>query len=396
MKRIFYFLIFLLPLLLMCIEGNKGKDTVVGNLIDIDIKSLQMVDLKVGNLRYIPLETSDDCLIGSASKVLIRNEKIYVADFSRAMALFVFDMNGKFLFKVARRGQGPREYVSFRDFDIHNNGEIYMFDIMTRKFIIVDSEGKYQRELILDYNVNNFCLVDDKIYLSRLRGTDGKTYADLAVYDIKNGKTTSLLDDEKFLYDIPMHYSAYSFFYSPHNIYYSPKLSEIIYSINKDGINSAIGIKNLPLPPKQAIDKWVNEKNPMNLAKMLKDDNYFIVNLNIHETDDYISFQYLIGTSFNNGHILYNKKKKTAYSLKGYNVYIGAPLINGSTGKEFFSVMTFVSDIRDQAQKKIRASHEELKNWQEEDNPVIAIFDLDMDSPKPFDIKEHAKRFIDL
>jgi hypothetical protein len=124
MKQITLFSILLLLMMQSCVNQKPSNDLFKDIPIVIDMDSVKRDSLKLSHIRYVPLETSDECLIGDADKTLIRNNKIYVADFSSAMALFVFDMNGKFLFKIARRGQGPGEYTSFRDFDIQTNGDI--------------------------------------------------------------------------------------------------------------------------------------------------------------------------------------------------------------------------------------------------------------------------------
>jgi hypothetical protein len=81
---------------------------------------------------FIPLETNEQCLIGIIEQVEIRNGKIYVLD-SNQKALFVFDMEGKFLTQIGNRGAGPGEYITPRSFD---------FDLSANTIIVNDIEKK--------------------------------------------------------------------------------------------------------------------------------------------------------------------------------------------------------------------------------------------------------------
>ena len=79
MKQVVYFTIFL-----FFIQSCSNKETSnyslenVPLIIDIDLVKKQLVELKVKHIQYIPLETTDDCLIGTANKVLIKNQYFLV------------------------------------------------------------------------------------------------------------------------------------------------------------------------------------------------------------------------------------------------------------------------------------------------------------------------------
>jgi len=372
-------IIFAIAFLFIQSCGNKGNkdlsnDSLDGVSIVIDIDSVKYDSLKLSKIKFIPLETSRECIIGDdVDKVLIKNDKIYVADTYQTKSLFVFDLNGKFLFKIAKIGKGPGEYVSFSDFDIGADGDIYMFDISSKKIrIYSSSEGEYLRDIKLDNYLMRFCLVGNKIYLSRLL-LDGVMFANLAVYDTIAKQTDMILDDERFLYDLPEY--SFGFHYSPKNMYYTPKFSEIIYSLDEKGTHPAIGIKNLKMPPKHIINEWVQEKDAWKQSQKMAEDNYFVENVRIYETDTHIVFRYVTG-DFMHSHkvILYNKLSKTvSYSnLKDYFLITGSSVVMGSTGADFFTVVGFNS--RNQFHTKILETREELANWVEDDNPVIVIF----------------------
>jgi hypothetical protein len=359
-----------------CTRQGSSDDVFKDVSIVIDMDSVSSDSLKLSYIRYIPLETSDQCLIGQANKILIRNNKIYVADFRKSMALFVFDMNGKLLFKIAKRGEGPGEYVNLHDFDIHRNGDIYLFDQNKKKFLVYNSEGEYLRDVNSEYRFSYFCLVNNRMYWSELRER-GNMFVNLAACDMTNKKTEFILKDEKFLYDMGITYSYYNFYCSPDSItYYSPKFSEIIYSISENSVRPAIGIKNLNMPPKNIIEGWLQMKNGIERSKPMRNSKYFIESTYIYETDQYITIRCIRDVI--DDFILYDKfSKKTSSSWMSYYFEkLGIDRIQGSTGKEFFGVVDFIPD--NEHHKRILASREELKNWSEEDNPVIVLFNPDM------------------
>jgi hypothetical protein len=359
-----------------CVNRELSNDVFKNVPIVIDMDSVKSDSLKLSHIRYVPLETSEECLIGHAYKTLIRNDKIYIADFYTAMALFVFDMDGKFLFKISKRGQGPGEYASFRDFDIQTNGDIYMFDQHRKKFLIYNSAGEYLQEIKSDFYLSCFCLVNNKMYWSELTER-GKMFANLAVYDMENKKTDFMLKEKKNLHNVNANFNNFNFYYSPGSgIYYSPKFSEIIYSISEKGVHPAIGIKNLKIPSEDIINGWLQVEDIIERSRMIENSRYFVENAHIYETDKYITFGCMSNPV--QDILLYNKHVKSACTVRFFDCYsiIGIDRIKGSTGKEFFGVIAFLPD--NVHHKRILASREELKHWKEDDNPVMVFFNPDM------------------
>jgi hypothetical protein len=376
MKQILFFSILVVFFLLSCCTRQKSSDDVFKDVpIVIDIDSVKRKEhLKLEHLRYLPLETSDECLFGYAEKVLMRDDKIYVADFSQAMALFVFDREGKFLFKIAQMGQGPGEYVSFHDFDIHRNGDIYMFDQHQRKFLVYSATGEYRHEIRSDYYFSNFGLVGNRMYWSGIYEPK-IMLVNLAAYDMANKKTEFILKDKQFLYKTNVYASTYAFYYSSDDItYYSPQFSSIIYALDENGIRPAIGIKNLNIPSEDVINSWLSEKDLSKQINMIENSNYFRENTYIYETDKYIIFRCIRGPE--RDPLIYDKRTGKTCSFWYFFADIGASEAKGSTGQEFFGVVNFDSEHEDH--KIILESREDLKNWKEGDNPVIVFFNPDM------------------
>ncbi len=119
-------------------------DDAIANPIDMDINEV------AADIDYIQLETTDEILISTISKIQIRDGKIYVLD-DEAPALLVFDMSGKFIRKIGNRGQGPGEYVGPLDMALCDS-VILAMDQGQARMILYDTLGGVMAE---KYIANN-------------------------------------------------------------------------------------------------------------------------------------------------------------------------------------------------------------------------------------------------
>ena len=98
MKYLFSFLC------LCCVLSVSAQKPVVINLakaISESPKEIMLNEL-ASDIRYVPLETTDDCLM---------NNEFYIMQYTGediiTSGIFHFDKNGKFLNKIGSKGQGP-------------------------------------------------------------------------------------------------------------------------------------------------------------------------------------------------------------------------------------------------------------------------------------------------
>lgn len=67
------------------------------------------------DVEYIPLETSDTCLLHEWAKILSVKGNIYVSSMNE---IYKFDGKGAFIGKLSHIGQGPADYVKINDFEV--------------------------------------------------------------------------------------------------------------------------------------------------------------------------------------------------------------------------------------------------------------------------------------
>ena len=107
---------------------------------------------EVADIKFVPLQTTDESLIKSINGVSMNSSRIIVTD-KMQHQIFVFDNNGKFLNKISKRGNGPEDYQSITqacvDFDADR---VYIWDYAVLGRIKVYSlDGKYIKQI----NVGN-------------------------------------------------------------------------------------------------------------------------------------------------------------------------------------------------------------------------------------------------
>jgi hypothetical protein len=75
-------------------------------------------------LSYIPLETSELCLISNVTNLVFTKDYILITD---SKELFQFSRSGKFLRKIGKLGKGPGEHGTFIKFAVDDSNEKEIF-----------------------------------------------------------------------------------------------------------------------------------------------------------------------------------------------------------------------------------------------------------------------------
>lgn len=137
------------------VESDYLTTDRVNNLSELDTISVRNISRRIdasevlGDYEIVFLKT-DNLLIGKISKVIIADDKVFIADISNGR-IFVFDMEGNMLFHISRLGNGPEEYFDIKDFGVN----------LRRSMIEIMEPSK---RAILQYDMNSGEFVDSKPY----------------------------------------------------------------------------------------------------------------------------------------------------------------------------------------------------------------------------------------
>lgn len=98
-------------------------------------------DRRYYSVELIPLETSNQCMIGHIDKIIYKNSKYYLLDRRQSKSIFRFDWTGRFEGKIGHIGRGPGEYIEPTDFIVNHTG-IIVLNQYTRRLLFYTPAGK--------------------------------------------------------------------------------------------------------------------------------------------------------------------------------------------------------------------------------------------------------------
>jgi hypothetical protein len=119
-------------------------------IINIDVKNgirCPLDSLFTNNVWFVRLETTNESLIGEVSKVLFADSLIFVVDAEQTKSIFIYDMRGKYISKIAKFGNGHGEYTMIHNVFIDSKNErLVIVDTPQRKMIYFSYRGDFITE----------------------------------------------------------------------------------------------------------------------------------------------------------------------------------------------------------------------------------------------------------
>ena len=109
------------------------------------------------NIRFVPLETNDDILIKYISMVYQRGDQFLVSHGDRVS---LFDYEGKYLYDIGSKGQGPTNFISVNNVTLHND-LIYIHETQNR-IKAYDWKGNFVKKMELPAKSNGLITMDGK------------------------------------------------------------------------------------------------------------------------------------------------------------------------------------------------------------------------------------------
>lgn len=405
--------------LLGCTSAEKGKDSVVDVASAFsDQKPLKASDY-FANVRYIPLETTDESIIGKDAQMQFVGDNLLITT-SQGQCL-LFDKNtGKFLATVGHRGEDPEGYSSANAWIDSQAGTIHV-ESFNNAWVTFDSEGRFRERISLPLKTTtgvSFTNPDADTYAGYCTGVlgDGDETENVLFFNKSTVlKRIPLQDTGETSFD-PSNIGSINVFKGGEDGYKqfgSPNLDGIIDLQFKDpdrGFIQLMGVtrfwhvgsdlyfkadyndtiyqvKQQELIPLTVLDLGEYHWPYAERFNRLKDHSFYITH--ILDNDDLMLFRFV--------RYLFNAEKRTAYNAV-WNKRSGevriSPLANGieddltrffplhplavspSSGEYGGIIQAFdVVEWFDE-KKEISPEIEHLKSVGEEDNPVIVFFSM--------------------
>ncbi len=160
------------------LQNSDAKNIVIENVIpmltDNNETSVEItvpetseeypIDKIIESCTFIPLETSDQSLIGDIQKLLTDDNYIFLHDRDNDK-LLQFTDDGKFVRQIGSQGRGPGEYTEIWNVDLNKNTkEICLLDLSGRKLLHFDYNGSCTKEEPLYFFFTDMAFYNGKRY----------------------------------------------------------------------------------------------------------------------------------------------------------------------------------------------------------------------------------------
>ncbi len=224
--------LFATALLLIAMSSCQTKTEVLP-LAKVDVKgkaSAESLFLEGGTMS---LETKDECLISEIDKMTIQDDRIYIKDGEK---IFVFDRNGKFLYKIDKRGNGPGEYVDLCDFAVWKSS-VYVLSRTKKSIYVYNPQGDYEKTYTLNDWYESLYIQDDACIFLYSAYSNKQEY-NIVVY---NPQTDSY--PKKFApFGKNQNYVASSWVFHPteKGLYVTMPFDYTIYRLTKDALTPVL------------------------------------------------------------------------------------------------------------------------------------------------------------
>lgn len=150
-------------LILLSCNDKTINETPVHSANSSSISSSILLEDIVEEYKYIPLETTKECLIGEIGNMQIADEYIYI----QSQGVYCFDSNGKFIFAINKKGHAKSEFVNINSFNV-KDGKIYVYDNSQWKVLVFNSKnGNYIKTINMPYSAVRIYGHSDKFIIDR-------------------------------------------------------------------------------------------------------------------------------------------------------------------------------------------------------------------------------------
>lgn len=237
------------------------------------------------SIKFIPLETGEECLVGRIADIKCHDNKFFIRDYDDSKAILEFDEKGMFITKIGGIGNGPGEYAAVGDMAIDPwQNQIIISNPARKSLQYYDFEGKYIRDVKVDLYFRSFALCDqDSYYVNVDDRKNGRIEADEA------GKL--LLIDNKgqvlfsaFNKNIEFTFSHLSDpYFANKSVLYHPAFSSFIYEIQDQTVGEkytfdfgkhAIPDNYLSSMPERELDRALRKTEYARISEMCEMENH--------------------------------------------------------------------------------------------------------------------------
>lgn len=143
---------------------NKYKDDQV-IFINRKIDKKEYLSTNIRIHRMIQLETTEESTYRHLDKLIMTNGYIYILDSRGDEAVYIFDLKGKFIRKIAHHGKGKGDFATSLDMEIGADQSVSIYSAVGRKIVKYSFEDEFMAEFSLYRPVRHFMTISEGRFL---------------------------------------------------------------------------------------------------------------------------------------------------------------------------------------------------------------------------------------
>ena len=352
--RKFYFAIYLLLICFACVTCNNSPKS---GAIDPDCLNIKIepsihdsifLSEMIESIRFIPLESDSNALIGEIVKIAYDNG-FYFCQEENSNKLFCFDSEGRFIARIGKKGHGRGECLHPNAFALNKeNKEVWIIDNVTKlkKYSysgdFIDAIDR-DRSFMSDYCISNgvwYCYTEKRTNWKN--DNSGDFWCNELTVLYKNGRIERFFPVNKDLYTTenritipePTPFSELN-----KSITFHHTVSDVIYSIDKE--TSKISSKYVVDFGEKKYKRDISQMKTMEILDYVNDhpDQAGFIS-NVVETEGFLQIRFRFAKRTNRA--FYDKKTKQIKSGKPVNDIFTAPF--GYIGQRDNRMIGYISD----------------------------------------------------
>jgi hypothetical protein len=326
------------------------------------------LDELVGNVRYVPLETNNECIIGEIEKIVADSNNYYILDFQEK--LFVFNsITGKNKFTLNKQGKGPGEYVDIVDFTISPDGKIVINDSGLRKLLVYEESGHFIKEIDLSFGVLSLNFFNENtliLYSPHQFSENNRPF--VAFLDLSSEKIISKIEFSSNTTSNSRYISPCDFSQVGNKSYIKIPFGDTIYSIEGTDIipNRYLDFSNNRIPEElySDIERYHKSRNDyIEWSDYTESSNYFFFTVRFENELKRVILNKITGE-----HILIDSKAKSKPGIT-FSQYINYLIWPVYSKNDFFvsyiEAYSFVENF------SLASDSLDFNQISKDDNPII-------------------------
>jgi hypothetical protein len=275
----------------------------------------------IQSIEYIPLETSDECLIGDINVFSSYISDNYILVYSnRSFQLLLFDRKGKFIAQIGHRGESIGEYLEYSvatAFINEHNNQIVVHIRYPNRLNYYDLKGKFLRSEPVTHDGIIFDLTDKHIYITHVNQEGEPPY----IYELMDRQFNILKQQVKSIpfkiknkIGIQVFFPFARYLYDGHWHFRETTVNDTLYHISDDFVFTPKYVINTGKYHASASKRANVEGTPEAFFKLM---HGCILARYLFETEDYLSICYMYD---NRPHYCYyDKSRKKIFHIPSDN-----------------------------------------------------------------------------